>query len=83
MNTKLVSWQALKKDPHEALPQVLSVFYLLLLVFIAGMLEKLSSHRYVVEEGSNVDAHLFKNYTLNVCRHVINMSGKCYLREGL
>lgn len=57
MNTDLISWRELKKDTHEALPQQLSVS--LFLVFIAVRLEKLTSHRYVVENGSNVKIALF------------------------
>ena len=48
MNTKLISWQELKKGTHKALPQQLAVS--LFLVFIAVMLEKLAwDHDTVVQ----------------------------------
>jgi len=58
MNTELIyPGRNRRKTTHEALHQQLSVS--LFLVFIAVRLEKLTSHRYVVENGSNVKIALF------------------------
>lgn len=60
MNTNLISWHILKTNTRSSSSTALSLS--LFFNFSSWALSKLSLHRYVVENGSNVEMALFDRH---------------------